>query len=143
MGFDRLAEASVRRFGAFVPEDFAMLSSALSETHRVVMSTSWNGEPLDRLGEHAARSLESGQGDWSPRHVAEVLQPFASLKIKCTHLMSAAECHFRERKNSYAPRDVVRVMNSFSGMGELSVSQISKMWDFAEDRIPFSRDYRQ
>eukprot|EP00928_Gymnodinium_smaydae_P035621 TRINITY_DN25039_c0_g1_i1.p1 TRINITY_DN25039_c0_g1~~TRINITY_DN25039_c0_g1_i1.p1 ORF type:complete len:1195 (-),score=227.65 TRINITY_DN25039_c0_g1_i1:352-3894(-) len=133
--FDTLADASMARMKAFIPEDFAMLSSALSETHRVLTSSSWRGEPLTQLGLQAAVSLHAKRDQWSPRQVSEVLQPFAVLGMDCTQLLQAVELHVKGNSKDYTPRDLLRVMGSFQDIGHLGVPQVSKLWRITEDRL--------
>jgi len=140
--FNGFADAALPRFAAFSPEDFAMLSSALSGIHATLHATSWQGDPLKAMGSHASDSLQVGLTTWTPRQVAEVLQPFAFMQLLCTELFQAAERHFREKLAAYDPRNMFRLMQSFCNTGHLGRFHIHIFWR-RSGRMLHSFDGRQ
>eukprot|EP00435_Cladocopium_sp_Y103_P072226 s334_g39.t1 len=127
--FNGLASASVPCLDSFSAEDFAMMSSALSAAQHV--ANSWSGSPLEQLGQKAARSLT--QGTWTPRQVAQVLQPFA-LQPLPEGLLNAAVKHLRSHASNYSPRDIVGFLSGLrSALGDKAL--VENLWNTSRLRL--------
>lgn len=124
--FDGLVTAALPRLDSFSPEDFAMMSSALSFVQR----TFGDLEFLPRLAKEAANSLKNRS--WTPRQVTQVLYPFRG---GAPHdLLQAATCHLRAQSSNYSPRDIAKLLAGLRPvMGDKAVA--SDLWDASKPRL--------
>ncbi|CAL1138833.1 unnamed protein product [Cladocopium goreaui] len=127
--FNGLASASVPCLDSFSAKDFAMMSSALCAAQHI--ANCWSGSPLEQLGQKAARSLT--QGTWTPRQVAQVLQPFA-LQPLPEGLLNAAVKHLRSHTSNYSPRDIVGFLSGLrSALGDKAL--VENLWNTSRLRL--------
>ncbi|CAJ1423839.1 unnamed protein product [Effrenium voratum] len=129
--FNCLTTASMKCLAEFSSEDFAMMSSALGTAQKTLVS--FQGDVLEQFGRQAARSLT--ESAWTPRQVAQVLQPFSKPPEGLLH---AALRHLRTQTSSYSPRDLALFLNGLQSCGVLSTNKAlaADVWDVSQERLP-------